>query len=807
MTLKNEILGRTDNGLDIFKHLLGDEAVEKASKPGKSICNPLRDDNTPSFSLHNKNGEWKATDFGNEQFSGSAFDLWMLQYNITDFGDACRDIAQKFNILVMIQTSEATAHQPSKPKPPTTIYPNEEDAVQLNDLSSPLHTWFREKGVSEGHLGKWKIGTSRRDPSKTVFGLLDTRGKLLNLKYMRFKADGHRVKEGRGNVHHQTGANSGQSYSKAAYGTHLVRSGLPFIIVEAETTASFAAWHYPDYNWLATGSAQGANFDQHIAPLLQTESVGGKPTVVYLADNDKAGQENQMVKALERLQPLNPRIKILNPFPEQRKGYDLRDALEEGQLQPSGNLFQDLGIDFSKSDIPHKQVFEELLAKVQEVDFRELARENTNLSEEDDLKGKHYIVCCIDHLLTLAKENHWGICKRNESLYLYNGAYWALINVDDLMRFLSEAAQRMGIDYFDAGRVDFVERLLKQFMFAAHLPEPDPDPDKVLINLQNGTFAINSQGHELKEFDRNDFLTYQLPFAYDKDAKAPLFDKYLNRVQPDLERQHLLAEYLGYIFTRNMKLEKTLLLTGSGGNGKGVFFEIVNAMLGGKNVTHCSLEDLTGSRGEYYRADIANSLVNYCSDISARLETAIFKQLVSGEPVTARYPYGKAFTLTRYAKLLFNTNELPRDVEQTNAYFRRFLIVPFDVTITQGEKDPNLHRKIIADELPGVFNWMLKGLERLRKQGDFSRCEASEQALERYKIDSDSVRLFLEDEGYRSSTNHKLKRKPLYADYRTWCLNEGNQPVKSQNFFKRIQAAGIVAENDKNEGWVLYLEK
>src|SRR5690606_3385386 len=98
------------------------------------------------------------------------------------------------------------------------------------------------------------------------------------------------------------------------------------------------------------------------------------------------------------------------------------------------------------------------------------------------------------------------------------------------------------------------------------------------------------------------------------------------------------------------------------------------------NTSQYSLQDLTNDNG-YYRAMIANKLVNYASEISGKLEAATFKQLASGETVTARLPYGNPMQISDYARLIFNVNDLPRDVEQTDAFFRRFLIVPFDVTI------------------------------------------------------------------------------------------------------------------------------
>jgi putative DNA primase/helicase len=90
--------------------------------------------------------------------------------------------------------------------------------------------------------------------------------------------------------------------------------------------------------------------------------------------------------------------------------------------------------------------------------------------------------------------------------------------------------------------------LFKQFLATAYLPTPESNKDTVLINLQNGTFEISPQGTKLRPFDRSDFITYQLPFEYNPQAKAPLFEAYLNKVLPDPERQRVLAEYLGFVF-------------------------------------------------------------------------------------------------------------------------------------------------------------------------------------------------------------------------------------------------------------------
>lgn len=460
-----------------------------------------------------------------------------------------------------------------------------------------------------------------------------------------------------------------------------------------------------------------------------------------------------------------------------------------------------------KEATPHAEILQQLIEQFEPLDFEAMA--NPHNTENFKLSNKHYLVLSIENALKVAEKNRWGLCKNHDFIYLYNGTFWNEIDKEIFQKFLGEASEQMGVAKFSARFYQFREQLFKQFLATAYLPTPESNKDIVMINLQNGTFEVSPKGTNLRPFDRSDFITYQLPFEYDPQAKAPLFEKYLNRVLPDIERQRVLAEYLGYVFIKHgsnaLKEEKTLILYGTGANGKSVFFEVVNALLGTDNVSSYSLQSLTNDNG-YFRAKLANKLVNYASEINGNLEASIFKQLVSGEPVEARLPYGQPFILKQYAKLIFNCNELPKDVEHTNAYFRRFLIIPFDVTIPENEQDKTLHTKIIANELSGVFNWVLDGLNRLLKQKKFSDCEASKKAIDQYKIESNSVQMFLNENEYKgSATNYKLI-KELYTDYRTFCFEDGMTPFKKTNFIKQLRALDLIVDRVSQNQLAVYLE-
>ena len=493
----------------------------------------------------------------------------------------------------------------------------------------------------------------------------------------------------------------------------------------------------------------------------------------------------------EILQQLIEQFKPLDfealAFPQIEKLREQLDQLENKLTKPDGSLNTDKALDREREQ------------------WKDLKKQLDKLK----LNLKHYLVLSIENALKFAEKNRWGLCKNHDFIYLYNGTFWAEIDKETFQKFLGEAAEQMGVAKFSARFYQFREQLFKQFLATAYLPTPESNKDTVLINLLNGTFEISPQDTKLRPFDRSDFITYQLPFEYNPQAKAPLFEAYLNRVLPDKERQRVLAEYLGFVFIKHgsnaLKEEKALILYGTGANGKSVFFEIVTAMFGRENVSNYSLQSLTEEKG-FYRAKINNKLVNYASEINGKLETSLFKAMVSGEPVEACLKYGQPFTMSQYAKFIFNCNVLPKDVEHTNAYFRRFLIIPFDVTIPQQEQDKTLHNKIIENELSGVFNWVLEGLNRLLEQKRFSDCEAAQRAVEQYKIESNSVQMFLNEYEYKGSPKNYKLIKDLYPEYRTFCIDDGMTPFKKSNFIKQLRALGVMIERNMY-GNVAYIQE
>ncbi|EKT3966988.1 hypothetical protein NTJ12_002065 [Flavobacterium psychrophilum] len=468
-----------------------------------------------------------------------------------------------------------------------------------------------------------------------------------------------------------------------------------------------------------------------------------------------------------------------------------------------------------QKNIISNEIFKEVLDSTVPINFDELEygiNNENNQSDTSDINGKHKlddeekIVIIIDNLLETIEQKGYGFGVENRCIFLYNKNYWQEYQPHLIKGFLMEMAIKSGFNDWKSRKKRFCELLFNQFLLSATLPEVENFPDTIKINLKNGTYTIkNGQEGILTETNKEDYFKYQLQFDYDPNAKAPMFQKFLNEVLPDLDSQKVILEYCGYIFTKNLKLEKILTLYGTGSNGKSVFFEILTALLGDANVSYFPMEKICDDLG-YHRAKLASKLLNYSNEIGRKIDIQMFKRVASGEPVEARLPFKEPMVVTNYCKFIINANKLP-EVEHSDGFFRRQLILNFSKKIEESARDIFLSKKIIASELSGVFNEILKGMSRLVHQGDFTQSELILDEMIKYRKDSNSVSLFLEEENWSASITHKIRLTDLFISYQSYCIESGQRPFTRKNFSQRLRESNITVEPGTNNYTVVWVEK
>lgn len=330
---------------------------------------------------------------------------------------------------------------------------------------------------------------------------------------------------------------------------------------------------------------------------------------------------------------------------------------------------------------------------------------------------------------------------------------------------------------------------------------------KNYLALKNCVLAIDNGKITKYKLNKNLFVTSYADYEYQENATCPMFEGFLDKVLPNKNMQMVLQEFIGYCLSDGFSLEKMLVLYGKGGNGKSVFQDIITAMFGRENVTKYGLDELIGgNHHDNARYTAFNKLINIGSEIGFVRDGSmdILKRMVSNEEVTVREMREKPFNVKWKPKLLFNANNMPT-AEITNAYERRLLIIPFNVTINNDEKDPLLASKIINKELSGVLNWAINGMRRIITNGyKFTKCEEIEVSTKKHIDETNNIITFLVDYGITPApeTGELYYLKDLMERYLHYVKFEvGGAPRLYKNFVEtlRMNKFKIVLDSKKTK--------
>jgi putative DNA primase/helicase len=419
-----------------------------------------------------------------------------------------------------------------------------------------------------------------------------------------------------------------------------------------------------------------------------------------------------------------------------------------------------------------------------------------------------YIVQAVDELVRIAKTRKLDLAQRNGDFYVYNGQYLERIQPESFHVFLRNATRRLGIPKDKSRWHKFQEKVRNQFKDTAHFPFL-PSDGTIRINLKSGTLEFK-EGQEpvLVSFDKRHGLTYQLGYDFDPAADCPKYQTFLDRCIPDAANQLILEEYAAYIFVRRLRFEKILFLYGGGANGKSTWLAVLTALLGKVNVTEYSLESIT--KKQEYRARLADGLLNVCTEAADNLNVDVFKKIASGEPLECRRLYENPMTLTEYSRQIFATNVLPKNTESTEGFFRRFLLIPFNQFIPYEDRNHAMNTVEYwqeSGELPGILNRVISGLQRLLRNGGFTQSETADALLADYRRDSDSVALFVQNEGYKPDSVEKMLLKELYTNYQEYCQTQGYRAVSNTTLAQRLRNLGYyVAVGHGNKTFVYIIK-
>lgn len=265
-----------------------------------------------------------------------------------------------------------------------------------------------------------------------------------------------------------------------------------------------------------------------------------------------------------------------------------------------------------------------------------------------------------------------------------------------------------------------------------------------------------------------------------------------------------LARIAGYCVTGQTNENAFFLLHGFGANGKSVFLQTLAYVLGDYAATAASdtfisrggtrhLSEIAGLRG-------ARMVLMSETEADAQWAEARIKMVTGGEKLRANFMYKDLFEFTPQFKLLVGTNHRPALGEVGEAMRRRLHLIPFNVTIPEDQRDPDLADKLKL-EANGILGWMLAGCHDLQRLGGLRPPPCVSSAVEEYFSTEDRFGQWIE-ECCDVGVACRATSRALFASWSGWAQGAGIDPKSSRYLGEQLRSRGFVdGKVGRDRGW------
>lgn len=302
------------------------------------------------------------------------------------------------------------------------------------------------------------------------------------------------------------------------------------------------------------------------------------------------------------------------------------------------------------------------------------------------------------------------------------------------------------------------------------------------IPILSGLFDIISG--KISQHSPDNLNSYIIDLEIDLAGDLPeckTWQQFLIDSVGDAETIRELQKFFGYCLTRETRHEKSLLLIGPGGDGKGTILKMLQALVGDHNTSNVTMG---GLQDQFHRVMLVDKLLNVATEVEASLlQSDIFKTLISGESVTAAFKHKNAFSFLPVCKLAFSANKHPNIQDTSDGLYRRLLVIEMEKQfVKSGKADLYLFDKL-QDERAGVFLWALRGLQLLREEG-FTPSKYMADCLDRFQELNNPILSFTRTHVTESDKKEKswACTMDVYNKYRKFCEKRGYKPLGESRF-------------------------
>ncbi|MCA6115471.1 hypothetical protein J6524_11265 [Bradyrhizobium sp. WSM 1738] len=300
----------------------------------------------------------------------------------------------------------------------------------------------------------------------------------------------------------------------------------------------------------------------------------------------------------------------------------------------------------------------------------------------------------------------------------------------------------------------------------------DPSPANLML-FRNGRYDVKR--NILTPHDGRYFATETPSYDYRPDASCPLWAKALDQWL-DPSDQDTLHEFMGYLLTADTSLQKMLVMLGPPRSGKSTVMTVLELLCGPVHVLSRTIDELCGSFGLQGSQGKRLMTIPDAHDADSKnhhIALNRLKSITGKDTISINKKYGDIENVRLATRIVMAANRHPKFLDDSGALAAREVILTFQKSFL-GNEDEQLGAKL-ARQLSGIANLAIKGLSRLRANGNkFTRGASSKRAAVQARKDQSPAFEFA-----TTCLNVTRKRKDFVTDrmlteaYDGWCWING----------------------------------
>jgi putative DNA primase/helicase len=261
---------------------------------------------------------------------------------------------------------------------------------------------------------------------------------------------------------------------------------------------------------------------------------------------------------------------------------------------------------------------------------------------------------------------------------------------------------------------NLMEDMYKQLQ--ALVPFDDWYDDSDYLLFTNGLLEIGTR--ELHPFNRELYITQQMPYEYDPSATCEEIIKWLKHTQHNSwNRTQVLRAWLRATLLGSYEIQKFLEIVGPGKSGKSTYANLAVALVGRSNTYSTDFENMEKNRFEA-AAYMGKKLLLFQDADRWGGSVSRLKAITGNDWIRSERKYqGEALDPFQYhGMVIITANEAIQSTDYTSGLARRRLTIPFDRPFTGGQAEQKELIKFdskgnpqgeFASLLPGLVNWLL----------------------------------------------------------------------------------------------------